>query len=205
MHLLLTDRLVCPRCGPAFGLILRADRMEDRRALEGGLGCPNCREVYPIVSGAGDLRPPPRGPREPGFLEVPGEREVEMAHALLGVAEGPGEMALLGEAARFAGDLARRTPGVEMAAVHPAVLSWDEAEGVSRLVAGSRIPFGDRGMRGVLLEGEGAAPMLREAARIVAPGHRVVVLDAPGGTAHTLMAGGLTVRLQQDGVVVAGR
>ena len=60
MHLLLTDRLTCPRCGPEFGLVLLADRLEDRRVLEGALGCPNCRDRYPVRDGFGDLRPPPR-------------------------------------------------------------------------------------------------------------------------------------------------
>src|SRR3954447_12829389 len=58
MHILLTDVLSCPRCGPAFGLVLLADRVEDRRVLEGRLGCPNCREQYPVVAGALDARLP---------------------------------------------------------------------------------------------------------------------------------------------------
>lgn len=201
----MTDRLTCPRCGPAFPLILRSDLLVERRALDGGLGCPNCREVYPITAGAGDLRPPPRGPVPPAALEEPEPRQVEVAHALLGVVEGPGEVALLGKAARFAPALAERIPDMELAAVHPATFSWEEAPGISRMVAGPRLPFADRKFRGVLLEGDGAADYLREAARILAPKHRVVVLDAPQGTPATLMAAGLTVRLDQDGVVVAGR
>ncbi|HSG46852.1 MAG TPA: hypothetical protein VLA43_03440, partial [Longimicrobiales bacterium] len=149
MHILMTDRLTCPRCGPAFGLILRSDRLVDRRTLDGGLGCPNCREVYPITAGAGDLRPPPRGPVPPATLEEPVFRDVEVAHALLGVVEGPGELALLGEAARFAPALAERIPDLELAAVHPATFLWEEAPGISRMVAGPRLPFADRKFRGV--------------------------------------------------------
>lgn len=201
----MTDRLTCPRCGPAFGLILRSDRLVDRRALEGGLGCPNCREVYPITQGACDLRPPPRGPLEPSALDEPDAGEVEVAHALLGVMEGPGELALVGDAARFAPALAERIRDVEFAAIHEATFGWEEAPGISRMTAGSRLPFSDRKLRGVLLQGAGAAHHLREAARILAPQHRVVVLDAPDGTAATLMAAGLTVRLDEEGVVVAGR
>lgn len=51
MHLLLTDILSCPRCGPEFGLILLADRIEARRVLAGILGCANCRSKYPIREG----------------------------------------------------------------------------------------------------------------------------------------------------------
>lgn len=206
MHLLLTDRMSCPRCGPAFGLILRADRLEERRVLDGGLGCPNCREVYPVSGGAGDLRPPPRGETgQPDPLPEPDPERVEVAHALLGITEGPGETALVGEAARFAPALAARIPELELIALHPAALAWEETPGVSRVLPGSRLPFVDRTLRGVLMEGEGAAPFLREAARVLAPGHRVVILDAPEGAPGMLMASGLTLKLDQDGVVVAGR
>jgi uncharacterized protein YbaR (Trm112 family) len=52
MHILLTDILTCPRCGPAFGLILLAEQTAGRRVLEGVLGCANCRERYPVRDGA---------------------------------------------------------------------------------------------------------------------------------------------------------
>ena len=38
MHILLTDLLFCPRCGPQHGLILLANRLEERRVLDGWLG-----------------------------------------------------------------------------------------------------------------------------------------------------------------------
>jgi uncharacterized protein YbaR (Trm112 family)/SAM-dependent methyltransferase len=82
VHLLLTDRVTCPRCGPRFGLILLAERVVDRRVLEGHLGCPNCREHYPVRKGYGDLRPPadrgnlgdepPEASGPPGMPETPG-------------------------------------------------------------------------------------------------------------------------------------
>lgn len=59
---MLTDRLTCPRCGPTFGLILLAERMVDRRVRDGTLGCPNCRDAFPVVDGFADLRAPPRRP-----------------------------------------------------------------------------------------------------------------------------------------------
>lgn len=51
MHLTLTDKLTCPRCGPDSGLILLADRIRDRRVLEGSLDCADCMERYPIRGG----------------------------------------------------------------------------------------------------------------------------------------------------------
>ena len=115
MDLLLTDRLTCPRCGPEFGLILLADRLEDRRVLEGALGCPNCRDRYPVIDGFGDLRPPPRtafpeeeplpAPDSPTLMEVAG---------LLGITAGVGHVALLGALAGHADALGEKLQPVEV-------------------------------------------------------------------------------------------
>lgn len=207
MHLLLTDRLVCPRCGPAFGLILRADRLENRRVLEGGLGCPNCRETYPVSGGVGDLRPPPRGPADAGDEAPPdaAEERLDVVHALLGVVEGPGHLLLQGTTARFAPGLVRRIPHIEVVTTHPAAVRREETPGVSRLRTGPVLPFSPRTFRGVLLERPEGRETLREAARLLGTEGRVVVLEADGDTAGHLMAAGLTVRLDDQGVVVAGR
>ena len=61
MNVALTDHLVCPRCGPPFGLILLAHEVRDRRVRRGEFGCANCRDRFPVEDGFGDLRPPPRG------------------------------------------------------------------------------------------------------------------------------------------------
>jgi uncharacterized protein YbaR (Trm112 family) len=205
VHLLVTDRLACPRCGPAFGLILRADRLADRRVHEGGLGCPNCREVYPVTRGMGDLRPPPRGALGPAPLPDPEPSRVDLVHALLGIVEGPAHILALGSAARFAAALSARVPELEVVAAHPAAADWPEAHGVSRAVVGPTLPFQDRKLRGVLLEGAGERAEIREAARVLAAGGRVVVLEAGEGVGGYLIAAGLTLNAEQDGVVVATR
>ncbi|MEJ2678028.1 MAG: hypothetical protein P8174_03010, partial [Gemmatimonadota bacterium] len=96
MHILLTDILSCPRCGPEHGLVLMAERVEDRRVREGVLGCANCRERYAVHGGLVDLRVAgqevlgrdseaesvPDGAEEP-------EEAVRLA-ALMGVTEGSG-------------------------------------------------------------------------------------------------------------------
>ena len=74
MHILLTDALTCPRCGPEFGLIVLADRTHERRVQSGSLGCANCREKYPVRHAVADLRlvrdpapsPPSAAPRPAG-------------------------------------------------------------------------------------------------------------------------------------------
>ncbi|TVP48966.1 MAG: hypothetical protein EA350_02645 [Gemmatimonadales bacterium] len=185
MHLLVTDRLACPLCGPEFGLILLSDRVEDRRVLEGSFGCANCRERYPVRGGFGDFRPPPAGPleAEPGS-DDPGPDDPEGAlrlAAMIGVREGPGTLLLAGAPARQADRLVVMIEGVEVVALHPGLRGRREVAGVSRMHAGEALPFYASTFRGVAL-GEGwGESHLDEAFRVAAPGSRVVVeLPDPG-------------------------
>ena len=206
MHLLLTDRLCCPRCGPDFGLILLAERIEDRRVFEGRLGCANCREAFPVSAGFGDLRPPPReslGEPSPPPDPPSEEADVRMA-ALLGVTEGPGHLALLGQAAVHAAGLADMLDDVEFVGVGPLLRGAPERAGVSRLMAGSRLPFYSRSLRGVALDGS-TLSLVGEAMRATAPGGRVVVLDADRAARKALEAEGMTIVLDGEGVLVGLR
>ena len=217
MHVLLTDRLSCPRCGPSFGLILLADRMEERRVHEGVLGCPNCRDRFPVRDGFGDLRAPPRDPlpdsdvagraeaADGGGPGAPSGDAVTRVAALLGVAGGPGHLALAGPVARMADPLADLLDDIEVVAISALLRGRPEREGVSRIVAGPGLPFYDRTLRGVALSGEASARWLDEAARVVAPMGRVVVLDAPAGALDRLGAAGLEPVLDEDGIAVASR
>jgi uncharacterized protein YbaR (Trm112 family) len=209
MHLLLTDRLICPRCGPEYGLILLAHEVRERRVLEGDLGCSNCRETYPVRSGFGDLRPSPRPPFPPPEREEhPSDvepDEVVRLGAFLGVTGGPGTLLLSGPVVRFAGHLAALIGQVEVVGMDFSLLEEEEAEGVSRLVSGPQIPFFPGSFRGAVLSGEVGDQDLAEAARVVAPPGRVVILDGPEEAKETLEGLGLSVLLDEDGVVVAGR
>jgi uncharacterized protein YbaR (Trm112 family) len=209
VHILLTDRLTCPRCGPEFGLILLADRIEERRVLDGTLGCPNCRDGFPVADGFGDLRAPPRSelptPAEDPVPEEPDPEAVVRLAALLGVPRGPGHLALVGPAARWSGPIADLVEDIEVVGVDPGLRAQRERRGVSRLVAAPGLPFFSRTLRGVAVSGEGAEAWLTEAVRVVAPGGRVVVLDAPGGTRERLEDEGLRVVLAEEDVVVAHR
>lgn len=51
MFLELSEVLVCPRCRPAQGLVVLADELEDRRLVEGHLGCPECERRFPVRHG----------------------------------------------------------------------------------------------------------------------------------------------------------
>ena len=217
MHILLTDRLICPRCGPGFGLILIADLLENRRVIEGSLGCPNCRDRFPVQGGFGDLRPPPRntGAAAPDIGAPASPSAIEVA-ALLGLTDGPGHVALIGDIAGHATALAGLVPGVEFIGIAPGLRGWEEEEGVSRLNAGIPLPFGNRSLRGVGLFAEGELSvavdpsMAGELARVVARDGRIAVWRAGGARAgsmvreweEALRAEGLDVLASEEEAVV---
>ena len=228
MHILLTDRLICPRCGPGFGLILIADRIENRRVIEGSLGCPNCRDRFPVEGGFGDLRPPPRSTRDdaPEITPPASPSAMEVA-ALLGLTDGPGSVALIGDMAGHATALTGLVPGIEFIGIAPGLRGWEEAEGVSRLTAGASLPFSDGSLRGVGLfaEGEpcmagepsiagepsvaGEPSMAGELARVVASDGRIAVWGAlpvsVGEWERALRSEGLDVLASEETAVVVRR
>lgn len=203
MHILVTDRLTCPRCGPSFGLILLADELTDRRAISGALGCPNCRETYPVSGGFADLRPSPRSPLtadDPPAEEDP-EAAVRLA-ALLGVGEGPGLVLLMGSVAGHAAQLAELLPEIEVIAAHPALRGERESSGVSRMALADRLPFRSGSVRGAVVEGRGARPLLGEVLRSLTPGARVVCLETGEGTAAEITGHGGGLVLQSETALV---
>lgn len=221
MHLLLTDRLACPRCGPEFGLILLAERMDERRVIEGSLGCPNCRERYPVEGGHGDFRPPPRtrgADPEPGggaaalgggAPDEPQPDEAMRVAALLGVAQGPGNLLLAGRLVRHALPLARMIEEIEVVAVGRGLRDAEEQAGVSRIEAGRRLPFYSGMFRGVALEGDAVERWFDEGIRLVARLGRLVLFGVHGDEGDDVVrrveAGGLTRLAHEDGVLVAER
>ncbi len=216
MHLLLTDRLTCPRCGPEFGLVLRADHIEDRRVLEGFLGCPNCREKYPIEHAVADLRPPPRRPMTESDLGAgrarpglgpdlpPDPDETVRLAALLGVTEGPGTVVVAGEVTGLASSLAELLSGVEVVALDERATPLGAA-GVSRLVTGHGIPFYSGTIRAVALRGSWAEALIDEAVRAVARLGRVVLFNATDGAADRFRGQELEVLLDEGGTLVGQR
>ena len=125
--------------------------------------------------------------------------------ALLGVAEGPGTLLIKGPAVRFATGLAQLIDGVEVVAIGADLMEGEESEGVSRMVAGHRIPFSSGTFRGILLSGEVAALDFDEAVRAVGPSGRIVVLDTPPESEEWVEAHGLNVLLQEGRVLITQR
>ncbi|MGH7463937.1 MAG: hypothetical protein ACREK1_02105, partial [Longimicrobiales bacterium] len=155
MHILLTDILTCPRCGPGFGLILLADRAEDRRVLAGLLGCSNCREQYPIHDGIVDFGAVP----EPVDAADDAAASERLA-ALLGVTAGPAFLMLAGPAAAHAGALAGMIGDVEVLTIGAAAAA-DDGPGINRIYAsGPRVPIASGKVAGVALTGAAADALL---------------------------------------------
>jgi hypothetical protein len=195
-------------------MVLLATRLEDRVVREGRLGCANCRDAYTIENGFGDLRAPPRGALGAGLAGDPSgappedpteEAEATRLRALLGVVGGPGLLALVGAPARSAGRIARALPEMHVVALDPDLRRWPEEPGVSRLVSAPGIPFVDAALRGVVLDGRAPSSLLGEAARVVAPRARVVVLRPPSGVAERLESVGCRVLASDPETVVAAR
>ncbi len=200
MYLLLTDILTCPRCGPGFGLILLASRIDERRVLSGSLGCGNCREQYAIEDGFGTFGSgwvtPPREPDDEAVMRIA---------ALLGLTEGRGFVLLVGDAAAHADALADLLPGLEVVVATDTARDWTERPGVSRIGIGRTLPFSTRGLRGILLSGRAADELLEQAARALNPLARLVLEEAPGNAAERLETAGLRILAQQGSTVVAVR
>lgn len=208
MHILLTDILTCPRCGPEFGLILLADRIADRRVLHGVLGCANCRERYVVEDGFGTLghgwASDPAATPADGAVTPPEEETVRIA-AMLGVTEGHGFVLLVGDAAVHAPGLAAMIPGLEVVAASDAARTWTERPGVSRIRVGRTLPFLSRSLRGAALTADAADKLLEEAARSVGALGRLVLLGAPPDAEQRLAPLELSILARQGSTLVAVR
>jgi len=182
--------------------------MHDRLVIDGVLGCPNCRDNYPVQGGFGDLRAPPRTQAAEGRAGEPGEVDQEEAYrlaALMGVAEGPGTLVLVGAVARHANALADIVAGVEIVAVDGDMSRWPETPHVSRMVSRPGLPFYSETLRAAAVDGALGAVWVEEAARVTARLGRVVVTDATDEAGAVLEEAGLTVLASEAGTIVAAR
>ncbi|HEY0671937.1 MAG TPA: hypothetical protein VGD27_06710 [Longimicrobiales bacterium] len=199
MKLRLTDHLTCPRCQSDIGLILLAERVEERRVLEGELGCPSCRSRFRVHAGIAEFADESAGVTEP---TAPTDA-VRLA-AMLGVTAGPGMLLLLGEWADSAAQIAALLDDVEVVVAQPTRAEHAVAPAVSRLHIAEQIPLRSASMHAVAV----AAPMLHllpEAVRVTRLAARVVLHGATSALARTLDAHGLRVLAAQEEVVVAVR
>lgn len=201
MHVSLTDLLTCPRCGPAHGLVLLPGEVRERRVWTGVLGCPNCRERYPVEAGVGRLSPAGSVSWADPVVEPRSDREAAIRlAALLGLAEGGGVVLVAGPAVAQARELAEVAPEVEVV-----VMGEGAVPGVSGLSPSNRIPFRTGVVRGVALGGGSVPALVEEAARVLRPGGRLVLEPVEGMEEldARVEAAGLRVVARQGSTLVA--
>ena len=208
MHVLVADKLTCSRCGPTFGLILRADQTRGRYVSRGVLGCPNCRDQYPILDGFGDLRAPPRGELTEGLtgeLLNMDPKESEYLLPLLGITHGPGIVLLIGAPSALGMGFEGLLDDIHMVGMDEDLVKWPaESEPLlNRIVSKPGIPFFSQTLRGVVIDGRLGQHWFEEAARVIAPMSRVIVINAPPTGAEWLQTAGLEVLAHESGDVVA--
>lgn len=204
MYAALSDVVTCPRCGPAFGLIMLAERMADRRAYEAWLGCPNCRERYRIEGGFADLRF--GAAPATGVAEDPSVEEAARLAALLGVEAGPALVLVVGAGAVNAPLLADLVEALEVVAAWSGLAGEAERVGVSRFATPAGVlPYRSASMRGVALTDDASVAWIEEAARVVMPRSRVVVANGTPEVSERLTRAGMSVLAQDARATVAQR
>jgi uncharacterized protein YbaR (Trm112 family) len=221
MDLSLSDLLTCPRCGPAHGLVLLPAALRGRRVTAGVLGCPNCRERYPIAREIADLRGPGAAPTEPADPTERGARAERAGPAadggadagdaeatlrlaaLLGLEGAAGVVGLAGAAAAYGSELARLLEGVEVVAL-AGIASAFPAGDVSRLLVTGPLPFRDGALAGIALTGPATA-WWEEGVRVVRAGSRVLLEPAPPALRASAEAEGMEVVLAADETLVVAR
>jgi hypothetical protein len=193
MFIELTDHLRCPVEHDEAFLVLLPDELDGRSVRTGTLGCPVCDRRFLLRDGVFDTGDAPAAARGPTRLGP------DALAALVGINGPGGYLVLVGPPAERLREVSALVPGVGLVAVNPPAEVADE-ETLSVIRSG-RLPLKTRSMRGVVLgEPYGGDPAwVREAARVLLPGLRVVGEGAdPPSELIELMAGA-------DGVWVGTR
>ena len=170
MFIELTDHLRCPAAHDESFLVLLPDAVENRQVRSGTLGCPVCNATYPIVEGVARFGVP----SVRASVRPSAPPPVAGLAAFLGLSGPGGYVALVGDVAALARELAAAVPGVHFAAIDPPAGTLG-SDRVSVLEAPS-LPVKARQLRGVILGsgfGDDAA-WVGEGVRAVLPGLRVV-------------------------------
>lgn len=207
MNVVLTDHMVCPRCGPPFGLLLVAREVVDRRVRQGEFGCANCRDSFPVEDGFADMRPQPRSPAPPREEGPNAGSAAERDSALrlaaaLGVADGPGIVIVWDGRAEVVIGLSKMAPSVEVVATGWGArdFAW---QGISAMAVGPALPFADRAARGAVIADADDANRWRESVRVLAPGGRVVAIRPSPNTVDRMSAAGCVSLVCDEEVLVA--
>ena len=171
MFIELVDSLRCVGAHEETWLVAGFDRLENRRIVEGTLGCPICRASYPVREGVAWIG----APMAPTLLHesavMHDEAEVLRLAALLDLRE-PGTRARLGGALGGLAHALVAATQAELLLVDPPA-SVRSGDGVSIVRTGGRLPLADASMRAAALD-ERTAALLEGAVRVVRDGGRLV-------------------------------
>lgn len=169
MFIELTDHLRCPADHDESFLVLLPDRMEGRSVRTGHLGCPVCGRTFQLTDGVLDTGDAPA----PG-IEAGSALDADALTTLAGLHGPGGYLTLVGPVASLWADVAELNPGVALVAVNPLGEVSDTPD--LSVIRGARLPLKSGSMRGVVLGRPFADDphWVREAARVVLPGLRVV-------------------------------
>lgn len=211
MHISLSDLVTCPRCGPAYGLVLVPAWIQERRVKAGMLGCANCRERYPIREGVVWFEAPAgaaaearvgesRGPGAAGSSDA-----VVKVAAVLGLAAVRGVVLLGGRAVVHGSGLARLIEGIEVVVLEGPGSESSGAGVVSRFRTGAVVPLRNGSVAAVAWLGPVAEAMVAEAVRVLRPGGRLLVDPAPPALRARLESASVSEALHEDGMLVVER
>ena len=121
--------------------------------------------------------------------------------ALIGVARGPALIAVAGDLAGRASELASLLPDVEVVALAPRFHS-SPAAGASHLMASDRLPLRDGSLAGIALAGSWAELLLQDGLRCLARSGRIVLAGASREGQKAFHGQDLTVLADEAGVLV---
>jgi hypothetical protein len=194
MFIEIAELIRCPKAHEENFCVITPDHIEDRRIIDGVVGCPVCKAEYPIhqsvvdFGGVSTVRDHDSAPN----MNV----GAAMVQALLDLSSPGGCVALVGSAARVAGALARQLEGVHYIGIN--VPGGVEASrDVSLLHTPGIIPLRSASMRGVVLGADYADGLwIQEAERILLRGRRLVAfgdIEGPEGTIELAREGGIFV------------
>ncbi|KPK62299.1 MAG: hypothetical protein AMS21_07825 [Gemmatimonas sp. SG8_38_2] len=203
----LTDLLTCPTCGPKHGLVLLVQEVEDRRVRTGWLGCPNCRNDYPVNDGVADLRLEASATPEVAarFIETDDDELALKVLALLGLNERRAFVLVDERIAHVASALSELAPELEVIAVSSTPVGPGNAGAVSRVLAERPFPLVEFKLPGVAIAPGGNPGLVAAAARRVATGGRLALFDATAEDIEEAKRSGLTILAVESGTAVAER
>ena len=166
------------------------DQMEGRRIVAGRLDCPNCEDRHPIVDGVVHLLG--SAAEQAGDPVAVAGDVADMSSALLGPPAGP-EVLLVGQGLpSLANRLAELRPDAWVISYAAPQVPIHERVHCIVPVVGGPLPLRSARVDGVIMSGE-AALDLAEAARVLAPDRRLLIL-MPGPDVSRAVAATVQIR-----------